>query len=153
GALVTAQTGWIETGFAIGGQKGTNSSYAVDGADYTSSFYAGQTGGDPPPFHPSLAAVQGCVVMASGINAEFGRSGGGLMNVVTKSGTNDFHGSGFWFFQDKNFVHSDAFGFPPLGRRQQFGATIGGPIVKDRLFFFVPSGHTKPTSPLTPVFD
>jgi hypothetical protein len=153
GTLVTAQTGLIETGFSIGGQKGTNSSYAVDGADYTSSFYAGQTGGDRPPFTLSLEAVKEFVVMANGINAEFGRSGGGLMNVVTKSGTNEFHGSGFWFFQDKNFVHSDAFGFPPLGRRQQFGATVGGPIVKDRLFFFAASDNQKRNSPINLVFD
>lgn len=152
GTLLSSRTG-TEANFSIAGQKGIHSNFTVDGAEYTNSFFGGQTGGDRPPFTVSLEAIKEFVVLANGFNAEFGRSGGGVMNAVTKSGTNDVHGSAFWFFQDKSFVKNDAFGRPPLGRRQQFGATIGGPIMKDKLFFFIASDNQRRRSPINLVFD
>ena len=152
GTLLVNPTG-TEANFSIGGQKGINAAFSLDGAEYTNSFFAGQTGGDRPPFTVSLEAVQEFVVQTNGFNAEFGRSGGGMMNAVTKSGTNQIRGNAFWFFQDKSFVHNDAFGRSPLGHRQQFGATIGGPIKKDKLFFFAASDNQRRSSPINLVFN
>jgi hypothetical protein len=141
-----------DTDFSVGGQKGIHTTYNVDGSAYNSAFFGGQTGGDRPPFTLSLEAVQEFVVYPNGSTAEFG-SGGGLVNVVTKSGTNDFHGNAFWYLQDHRFIRRDALGLAPLGRRQQFGATIGGPLVRNKLFFFVASDNQKRTSPLNLIFD
>ena len=70
---------------------------------------------------------------------EFGRATGGIINVVTKRGTNDFHGNIFGFLRDKNIQARNAFSpvDKPDFRRTQFGGTIGGPIVKDKTHFFV----------------
>ena len=75
------------------------------------------------------------------------------MNAVTKSGTNQFHGSGFWYFQDHSFVADNAFGQQPLGRRSQFGGTFGGPIKKDKLFFFGASDNQRRHTPINLVFN
>ena len=152
GTLLSNRTG-TEANFSIAGQKGIHSTFSVDGAEYTNSFFGGQTGGDRPPFTVSLEAIKEFVVLSNGFNAEFGRSGGGVVNAVTKSGTNQFHGNGFWFFQDKSMVRDDAFGRPPLGRRQQFGATIGGPLRREKLFFFVANDNQRRHSPINLVFN
>ncbi len=142
-----------DTDFSLGGQKGVHTSFTVDGSAYNSTFFGGQTGGDRPPFTFSLEAVQEFVVQINGIAPEFGRSGGGQLQAVTKSGTNTFEGSVFWYLQDKSFVARDALGVEPLGRRQQFGVSLGGPIAADRLFFFVVSDNQKRSAPINLAFD
>jgi hypothetical protein len=77
----------------VAGQKGINNNVSVDGADFNNPFFGEHRGGQRPPFTFNLDAVQEMVVIASGANAEFGRSSGGFVNVVTKSGTNELHGS------------------------------------------------------------
>src|SRR6185312_15698861 len=77
----------------INGQKGIHNNVMVDGADFNNPFFGEQRGGQRPPFTFNLDAVQDFVVVADGANAEFGRSSGGFVNVVTKSGTNQLHGS------------------------------------------------------------
>src|SRR5947208_16491716 len=75
--------------------------------------------------------------MASRANAEFGRTAGGVINVVTKSGTNDLHGSLFEYQRLQSLTANTSDGKPLDGfHREQFGATIGGPIRKDKVFFF-----------------
>ena len=80
------------------------------------------------------------VVVAQGANAEFGRSSGGFVNVITKSGTNEMHGTLHYFGKD-GALSSDAehasLRLEPDFRQHQFGATLGGPIVKDKFFYFV----------------
>jgi hypothetical protein len=152
GTLVVNRTG-NDANFSIGGQKGIYTNYSLDGADYSSSFYGGVSGGDRSPFTISLEAIKEFVVLSNGFNAEFGRSGGGVMNAVTKSGTNQLHGNGFWYFQDHSFVADNAFGQQPLGRRSQFGATVGGPIKKDKLFFFAASDNQRRNTPINLVFN
>ncbi len=152
GTVLASRTG-TEANFSIAGQKGIYSGFSLDGADYSNAFFGGQSGGDRPPFTLSLEAIKEFVVLSNGFNAEFGRSGGGVVNAVTKSGTNELHGNGFWFFQDKSMVTNDAFGRPPLGRRQQFGATAGGPIKRNKLFFFVASDNQRRHTPINLVFD
>src|SRR6267378_1039954 len=82
---------------SIAGQKGIHNNVAVDGADFNNPFFGEQRGGQRPAFTFNLDAVQEFVVVADGANAEFGRSGGGFVNIITKSGTNDFHGSAHYF--------------------------------------------------------
>lgn len=142
-----------ESPMSIGGQKGINTHVTIDGASYNSHFFGSQTGGSRPPFTVSLEAIKEFVVLTNGFNAEFGRSGGGLLNAVTKSGTNRYEGSAWWYAQDHRFVRRDAFGNPPKGRRQQFGATLGGPIRHDRLFFFANADFQRRDEPTNLVFN
>jgi outer membrane receptor for ferrienterochelin and colicin len=130
---------------SIGGQRGIHNNVSVDGADFNNPFFGEQRGGQRPAFTFNLDAVQDFVVISDGANAEFGRSGGGFINVITKSGTNEFHGSGHYFGKydalSANFAHSfpggGVTGFEPDFTQHQFGATFGGPIVRDKAFFFL----------------
>src|SRR5213078_4873383 len=85
---------------SIGGQKGIHNNVMVDGADFNNPFFGEQRGGQRPPFTFNLDAVQEIVVTSAGANAEFGRSSGGFVNVVTKSGTNELHGSLHYYGKD-----------------------------------------------------
>jgi hypothetical protein len=130
---------------SIGGQRGIHNNVSVDGADFNNPFFGEQRGGQRPAFTFNLDAVQDFVVVADGANAEFGRSSGGFVNVITKSGTNDFHGSGHYFGKydalSADYTHTSpagaTSGFRPDFKQHQFGATFGGPIVRDRAFFFL----------------
>ena len=129
----------------IGGQKGIHNNVSVDGADFNNPFFGEQRGGQRPAFTFNLDAVKDFVVVADGANAEFGRSSGGFVNVITKSGTNEFHGSAHYFGKydalsadyTHTFASGSATGFSPDFTQHQFGATLGGPIVRDRAFFFL----------------
>jgi len=141
----------------VNGQKGIQNNISVDGADFNNPFFGEQRGGQRPPFTFNLDAVQEVVVVAAGANAEFGRSNGGFINVVTKSGTNQVHGTLHAYFKDdsiasapKNADDSEADKFP--FSQQQFGFTLGGPLVKDKVFYFLALDYqngssTKQTDP------
>ena len=128
---------------AVGGQKGTLNSLQVDGADNNNTFFGQSFGrtGTRPPYQFSEESVQEFQVNQNGFSAEFGRAGGAVINVVTKSGTNEWHGSAFEFFRDEalnsNTPILTARGAKrPKSQINQFGATLGGPIKHDRAFFF-----------------
>ena len=128
---------------SVGGQKGTLNSLQVDGADNNNTFFGQSFGrtGTRPPYQFSEESVQEFQVNQNGFSAEFGRAGGAVINVVTKSGTNDFHGSVFEYFRDEslnsNTPQLTARGAKrPPSQINQFGGTIGGPIKRDRAFFF-----------------
>ena len=130
---------------SIGGQRGIHNNVSVDGADFNNPFFGEQRGGQRPAFTFNLDAVQDFVVVSDGANAEFGRSGGGFLNIITKSGTNEFSGSAHYFGKydalSADFSHEfpggGVTGFEPDYSQHQFGATLGGPIVRDRAFFFL----------------
>ena len=127
---------------SIGGQRGIHNNVSVDGADFNNPFFGEQRGGQRPQFTISLEAVKEFQVVGDGGSAEFGRSSGGFINVVTKSGTNQFHGSGFAFFRDEALTSQNpdavAAKLPTDDFRQyQFGGSFGGPIKRDRAFFFL----------------
>ena len=130
---------------SIGGQRGIHNNVSVDGADFNNPFFGEQRGGQRPAFTFNLDAVQDFVVVSDGANAEFGRSGGGFLNIITKSGTNTFHGSAHYFGKydalsadpSHTFPGGGSTGFTPDFAQHQFGATFGGPIVRDRAFFFL----------------
>jgi outer membrane receptor protein involved in Fe transport len=134
---------------SVGGQRGTLNSLQVDGVDNNNTFF-GQAlgrGGVRPPYQFSEESVQEFQVNQNGFSAEFGRAGGAVINVVTKSGTNDFHGGAFEYFRDESLNSNDPVtkanesrrGQPnkrPPSRINQFGGRVGGPIVHDKAFFF-----------------
>ena len=126
---------------SIAGQKGIHNNVSVDGADFNNPFFGEQRGGQRPPFTFNLDAVEEIVVTASGANAEFGRSSGGFVNVVTKSGTNQLHGSFHYYGKDGALSGQPTLNGVPAGQpdftQHQFGFTLGGPIKRDKAFFFV----------------
>ena len=120
------------TGLNFGGQRGRSNLVQVDGADNTdNSVNASRS-------TVSQEAVQEFQVVTNSFAPEFGRSSGGIVNVVTKSGTNDLHGNVFGFIRDKNFQARNPFSpiEKPAFRRTQYGVTLGGPLDRDRTFFF-----------------
>jgi hypothetical protein len=122
---------------AFGGIRGYQSSYLVDGADNNNAFFAQARGRYRAPYQFSNEVVQEFRVSSNTYGAELGRSGGAVVNVVTKSGSNHVHGTGFYFVRDSMFGAQPAFlNFKPNDRQQQFGGTLGGPIRSNRIFFF-----------------
>jgi len=147
--VVLSTPGVVKDNFRVGdlvfaGQRGTLNSLVVDGTDNNNTFFGqalGRTGSGRAPYQFSLDSVKEFQVNTNSYSAEYGRAGGAVINVVTKSGTNEFHGNAFYFYRDdslnaKNYI--DAFN----GRAKapyhfdQFGATFGGPLIPDKLFFF-----------------
>lgn len=147
--LITPTTSVSDrNGVTIGGSRGMYTNLTVDGADNNSAFFGEQNGGEiDPSFTVSQESVKEFRVLNAGFNAEFGRSIGGLINVVTKSGTNDLRGTGFFYMQNESMVADQAddsnFGEDKIYieqkefKRYQFGGSIGGPIVEDKAFFFL----------------
>jgi carboxypeptidase family protein len=124
-------------GLVISGQRSINSYVALDGADFNDPLQGNQRGGNDPVFFFPLAAVREFQVVRSGLDAEVGRTNAGFVNAVTKSGTNDWHGEGFYMNRNSSLTSPDAFGNPAVNMQHQFGGAVGGPLKKDRTFFFV----------------
>jgi hypothetical protein len=123
------------------GISGLYNNNTVDGADNNQAFFSEARGRTRTSYSISQAAIKEFQVGISNFSAELGRAAGGTVNAVTKSGTNTFRGEGFYFLRDDKFTARDPF-FPqgvdrPSERRQQYGASAGGPIVHDRAFYFV----------------
>jgi Carboxypeptidase regulatory-like domain/TonB dependent receptor len=122
---------------AFGGIRGYQSSYLVDGADNNNAFFSQARGRYRAPYQFSNEVVQEFRVSSNTYGAELGRAGGAVVNVVTKSGSNHLHGTGFYFVRDSTFGAQPAFlSFKPKDRQHQFGGTLGGPIRSNRVFFF-----------------
>lgn len=129
---------------AVGGQKGTLNSIQIDGVSSDNTFFgqsSGRIGSGRAPSQFSIDTVKEFQVNQNGFSAEYGRAAGAVINVVTKSGTNKFTGSAFEYFRDEslnarnpNLVAANR--SRPAGQINQFGGTIGGPIKKDKAFFF-----------------
>src|SRR5712691_7591004 len=121
----------------INGQRGIFNNISLDGGDYNNGFFGEQMGGQRAAIDITLEAVKEFQVVASGANPEFGRTAGGVVNVITKSGTNAFHGSAFEYFRTEALTAATSDGTPLDNfRRNQFGGSFGGPIIKNKLFFF-----------------
>src|SRR6185295_451516 len=120
------------------GQRGVFNNVSLDGGDYNNGFFGEQLGGQRAAIDIPLDAVKEFQVVATGANAEFGRTAGGIINVITKSGTNQVHGSLFHFQRMEALTANTSDGKPLKDfRREQFGGVIGGPIRKDKSFFFL----------------
>ena len=119
------------------GQRGIFNNISLDGGDYNNGFFGEQVGGQRAAIDITLDAVMEFQVIASGAPAEFGRTAGGVVNVVTKSGTNELHGSLFHYQRLESLTGelSDGTTLDKF-HREQFGGTVGGPLQRDRAFFF-----------------
>jgi hypothetical protein len=140
---------------SLSGSRGINSAINVDGADFNQPIFGGQRGGERSNFAfiISQEAVQEFRVAHSNASAEFGRSAGGVINVITKSGSDDLHGSVFYYLRHREFTPRNAFGFDPAPTRQQFGASLGGPLVKNRTFYFTVFDGQREHQPLNVRFN
>jgi Carboxypeptidase regulatory-like domain/TonB dependent receptor len=152
-ATPTAQIDPLRGQISLAGQRGINGNVQIDGADYNNPFFGGLRGGERSnqAFTIPQGAIKEFQVVATGYNAEFGRSTGGIVNAVTKSGTNEVHGSGFYVDRSTGLAAKNAFGQIAAPTQQQFGGTVGGPLPlprfgeggrshyggKDKSFFFV----------------
>ncbi|HTG15544.1 MAG TPA: carboxypeptidase regulatory-like domain-containing protein, partial [Blastocatellia bacterium] len=135
GVSITQGPDGDEINFA--GQRGIFNNVSLDGGDYNNGFFGEQAGGQRAAIDITLEAVKEFQVIATGASAEFGRTAGGVVNVITKSGTNSFHGSLFYFQRLEALSANTSDGKPLTDfSREQFGGTVGGPIIKDKVFFF-----------------
>ncbi len=127
------------TNFVSNGSRGAGADILTDGASVTNAEPNG--GITQATYVPSAEAVEEFKVEQSNFSAEYGFSGASIVNMVTRSGTNKFHGSAYDFIRDQitdaNSWFNDYYGQPiaPL-RRNNYGVTIGGPIIKNKTFFF-----------------
>jgi hypothetical protein len=127
-----------------------NNSFLLDGNDNTEQFYDENAGRTRIVTQISADAVQEFQVVSSNFSAEYGRAMGGVVNTVTKSGTNEYHGGAFYFLRSTGFDARDPYStFVPTEHRFQAGGTVGGPIIKDKLFFFLSSDNTRRNFPFT----
>jgi hypothetical protein len=116
--------------------------FLQDGVDITQQWSVQNAGGTAALSNISMDAIQEFRTEIFGYSAEFGRGSGGVVNSLTKSGSNQFHGNAFWFFRNRTLNAIDLFSklngkpYNAPEYRHQFGGNVGGPIVKDKLFFF-----------------
>ncbi len=123
---------------SVNGGRGRSNNFSVNGGDANDLF------ANLPTVQPSPDSIAEFRVLTNTFDAEYGRNSGSVVNVVTKSGTNDLHGSAYEFFRNKvlnanNYCLTAAEGLPcakPQSNQNQFGGTLGGPIIKNRTFFF-----------------
>lgn len=135
GVSITQGPDGDEINFA--GQRGIFNNVSLDGGDYNNGFFGEQAGGQRAAIDITLEAVKEFQVVATGASAEFGRTAGGVINVITKSGTNNVHGSLFHFQRLEGLTAKTSDGKKLNDfHREQFGGTIGGPIVHDKIFYF-----------------
>ena len=132
------------------GISGLLNNNTVDGGDNNQAFFAEERGRTRIPYVISQASIREFQVNTSSYSAEYGRSAGGVTNAVTKSGTNEFHGSGFLYDRNNKWGARNPLatntvlvngvftpvGIKPVDVRYQFGGNVGGPIVKNKAFFF-----------------
>jgi len=117
--------------YAVDGQRPESNNFMIDGADNESAVDGGFV------LKPPIDAIAEFKILSHNANAEFGRNTGSTTNIVTRSGTNSFHGAAWEFLRNDAMDSSDHFTqtVQPL-KQNQFGGTFGGPIVKDKTFFF-----------------
>jgi hypothetical protein len=130
---------------SFAGQRGTLNSLVIDGANNDNTFFGQSLGrtGVRAPYQFSQDAVKEFQVNTNSYSAEYGRAGGAVINVVTKSGTNEFHGTAFDFLRDRRYNANDYINTiqKPVRLKgpyhfDQYGFSLGGPIVTDKHFFF-----------------
>ena len=136
GVSITQGPDGDEINFA--GQRGIFNNVSLDGGDYNNGFFGEQLGGQRAAIDVPLDAVKEFQVVATGATPEFGRTAAGVINVISKSGTNDLHGSAFYFQRLEGLTANTEDGKPLRDfHREQYGGTIGGPIRRDKAFFFL----------------
>src|SRR5215471_1949751 len=114
-----------------------HNNFLTDGNDTTNSFYNENAGRTRISSQISQESVQEFQVISNNFAAEYGQAMGGVVNTITKSGTNDIHGTLYWFFRNRSLNARDRYAtFNPQDIRHQSGASLGGALIKDKLFYF-----------------
>ncbi len=135
---VQASSDRFSNNYSVNGSQTQQSSYLINGAD-TNDFALNTIG-----IQPNVDALDQFNLITGPLNAEYSRNSGAIVSAVVKSGTNRFHGDGFWFYRDTFMNNSNFFQYnattntkvAQVFHQNLFGGTIGGPILKDKLFFF-----------------
>ncbi|MCA1615649.1 MAG: TonB-dependent receptor, partial [Acidobacteria bacterium] len=143
------------------GISGLLNNSTVDGGSNNNAFFSEESGRTRISSSISQAAVREFQVNTSNYSSEYGRAAGGVINTVTKSGGNDFHGQLFYYLRDNKFGVRNPRGFnpqtgaalKPVDKRHQFGGAVGGPIVRDKAFFFFSYEQQKRNFPGIAQFD
>ena len=141
---------------SISGQRGINTSIVVDGVDDNNPFFGGALGQaeNRAPLQISQESIKEFQVITNGASVELGHSGGGFVNVITKSGTNAYKGSAFYYDQPNSMLAKRVDGTTlPEQSKKQYGLSLGGPIMTDKLFFFVSYDQQKQSAnyPILPL--
>lgn len=153
GVVRVAGTGLQEsetTGARVGagGTRFRDNQILLDGVSNNNDRQGGRT-----TINLSPDAVEQFRIITNNMSAEYGRSGGAVISVISRGGTNDLHGSAFWFLRNDNLDASTTFearnGSQPEFKQNQFGATLGGPILKNKLFFFGSYQGLRNVQPIT----
>ena len=135
-----AQARNVNTGYgvqiSVAGSRPSQNSFRLDGINLNG--YSGSTPASINGVNLGVEAIQEFSVLSSAYSAEYGRAAGGIVNAITRSGGNERHGSLFYYHRNdnldaRNFFDQDA---PPEFRRHQFGAALGGPLARNRTFYF-----------------
>lgn len=144
--------GDTSTNFVANGARNSTSDVLVDGVTVVT--VEQNSGITDLKYKPSVDSVQEFKMQTNFFSAEYGQTGGAVVNMVTKSGTNDFHGTGFYFLRHSDFnanswAANRAGSARPLFRRDQFGGVLGGPVIKNKTFFFAAYERTRSRNPLS----
>lgn len=144
---------WGGTNFVSNGQRNGTAEVRLDGA-LSSSPEGGEGSNTTAKYQPTVEFVQEFKLQNNSFSAEYGNNGGTVINIVTKSGTNELHGSGYWFFRRPRFDANDFYAnMAGEGKadyaRDQWGGSLGGPIKKQKTFFFVDFEVTRDNAPST----
>lgn len=153
--LVSPQPGTGTGGqFSIGGARTSGTNVQVDGVDANNQFFGENRGSSRTPFAFSLESIKELQLITNGFDVEYGNYVGGVVNAVTKGGTNELRGSGFLFYRDEALTADDFEGVPPSEFRvYQFGGNLSGPIVRDRVHFFFSADAQRKDQPIFPGSD
>jgi hypothetical protein len=140
------------TNFVANGSRNSTSDVLLDGVTVVT--VEQNSGITDLKFSPSVDAVQEFKMQTNFFSAEYGQTGGAVVNMVTKSGSNDIHGTGYYFLRHSdlnanNWFSNRAGRARPFYRRDQFGGVVGGPVIKNKTFFFGSYEYTKSKSPLS----
>ncbi|MGH7466437.1 MAG: TonB-dependent receptor [Longimicrobiales bacterium] len=148
--LVSPQPG-IGTGgqFSIGGARTSGTNVQIDGADANNIYFGENRGSSRSPFAFSLESIKEFQLISNGYDVEYGSYQGGVVNAVTRTGSNDFSGTAFYYRRGERLTGDDFLGAPPRDYYvNQFGASASGPVLRDRLHFFVSADVQRKAQPI-----
>ena len=138
--------------FSIGGQRPSQTNIQIDGVDANNSFFGENRGGSRQPFSFSLESIREFQVITNAYDVEYGNYSGGVVNVITRSGTNQFNGSFYGNYRGDELTGKDFSGRAPIDfTAQQYSGVVDGPIVKDKLFYLLSADAQRRREPFRTV--
>jgi len=127
----------VNSGLVVDGQRPNSLAVAVDGADFTDPLQGGQRGAGDGSFFFPQTVVRELQIVHAGVPAEVSGTNAGFINIATKEGSNKYRGEAFYIGRPSAFTSPDTFGHSLSNSQNEFGGSLGGPIKKDRAFFYV----------------